>query len=291
MQISEEVKVRLHDIEEGYYRIVSLLFFLIMIIFIFWVAFSAKASLQTVSLSFLPTFLLIIIVMALIDKQFYHLYYNWIIAIFLLIIFYIMGYMQILSSTVDFPLLFGLNIILCSLYLSFLGLGKQIAQKGIIKPKSEMISVKTKNQEPQPEKKEEIIEVVHSIEDRCKAINFVIGRVYGKAHGGTEEMRRTLRIDPVLYNAFNELKDQNIEEVKDHIKKILDLLLSKLALYDLPESAVFKSTAGLKKLERDEDGSDKVIDVLLKNDKDPVKNYIDAATSFCKQALKELNEQ
>ena len=284
MDIAEEVRSTLHELEEKYYRVISVLFILLLIIFVFWVSISAKAPLHLVAATFVPTFVLILCILSLLDTKFYHLYYNWIIAIVVLVGYFVLGELGILGFDIDFGLVFTVNALLSAVYLVFLSLGKKVHKQEEALPQSDMISVAPSAPEGS------IVNVVHSLNDRCKAINFVIGRVYSKAHGGSDEIRKAIRIESTLYNAFNELKDQNIEEVKDHLVKILDVIQTRLALYDLPEVTMFKNHTTLKGLQRNEDGSDKVIDVLANNDKDPVRDYVHAALSFCEQALKELGE-
>ena len=57
-----------------------------------------------------------------------------------------------------------------------------------------------------------------------------------------------------------------------------------------PEKEVFTKIEmqQLVNLEREASGYDKILDVLIRNDKDPVKQYYDGAVEFCDNALDEL---
>ena len=61
----------------------------------------------------------------------------------------------------------------------------------------------------------------------------------------------------------------------------------------MTEAEVFgEQISELKIIKRNPEGKDKIIDVLVKNDKDPVEIYYDSALEFCnkaKAALKKLS--
>ena len=70
---------------------------------------------------------------------------------------------------------------------------------------------------------------LRGIEDKCKAINFVIGRVYSDKKGGNKEVREQLKINRDLYNTFSEITANfSNDNVKDLII-ILILLIHSLA--------------------------------------------------------------
>jgi hypothetical protein len=140
---------------------------------------------------------------------------------------------------------------------------------------------------------EDVKKFVSSIEDKAKAINAVIGRVYSVRHGGTEPVRKKIRINPSDYNEFNELKDKEPSKRKAAAIKLLHKISATLAVFEQQEKELFdkEDLSGLVRLERDDSGKDKIIDVLTKNDSDPVKSYYDGAKEFCSEALKELEEK
>lgn len=137
---------------------------------------------------------------------------------------------------------------------------------------------------------EDVKKFVANIEDKAKAINAVIGRVYSVKHGGSEALRKKIRIDPEHYNGFNELKDKRASRRKIAAVRLLEKILATLKQLKEPEEDLFtKSELGLLvDLKRHPNGEDKVIDVLVKNDSDPVKTYFDSAIQFCQDAVKVL---
>jgi len=46
----------------------------------------------------------------------------------------------------------------------------------------------------------------------------------------------------------------------------------------------------LKNIERDSHGREKVIDVVIRNDKDPVETYYNSAIEFCNKLKQELSK-
>jgi hypothetical protein len=134
---------------------------------------------------------------------------------------------------------------------------------------------------------------VASIEDKVKAINAVIGRVYSVKHGGSESLRKKIRVDPEHYNGFNELKDQYALKRKVAALKILKKIRTTLLILNRHERAVFDSVDidSLVNLDRDAHGKDIIMDVLAKNDSDPVKSYYEGALQFCEDAIKSLGSE
>jgi len=137
---------------------------------------------------------------------------------------------------------------------------------------------------------EKIEEYVQSIEDKAKAINFVVGRVYRAANGGTAKMRERLRVPSEWYNEFTEIKDpgEQLDKAKVLVRKIRD----RLALYTMKEKEAFSSheLSALKHLARDKAGNDDILTVLKTNDRDPVEHYYVSAVEFCDRILQELEK-
>jgi hypothetical protein len=190
-----------------------------------------------------------------------------------------MDFMTLASVNVVFGLLFEASI---------------VAHHGILKHVNSKSDEKT---ETEVEKKivvklddEGIKHFVSSIEDKAKAINAVIGRVYNVRRGGTEGIRKKIRIDSENYNEINELKNQPREKRRVLAIELLRKIKDKLDSLAEPERIVFDKheLKNLISLEHDLNGNDRVLDVLIKNDKDPVKSYYDGAVEFCDDALDEL---
>lgn len=166
--------------------------------------------------------------------------------------------------------------------------GSDAAKKELVEVKKELASVK--KMIVKLDSDEDVKKFIISIEDKAKAINAVIGRVYSVRHGGTESLRKKIKIDPEHYNEFNELKDKAPSKRKSAAVSILNKINSTLDVIEKPEKEVFDSTdlKGLLNLQRDTRGYDRVLDVLAKNDSDPVKLYYEGAREFCKEALNAL---
>lgn len=140
------------------------------------------------------------------------------------------------------------------------------------------------------ESDEDVKGFVSSIEDKSKAINAAIGRVYSVKHGGSESLRKKIRIDAEHYNEINELKKLPLDKRRILAIELLRKIKDKLDLLNKPENQVFDKSElqHLSNLVRDSGGNDKILEVLIKNDKDPVKQYYDGALEFCDEALDEL---
>jgi hypothetical protein len=162
------------------------------------------------------------------------------------------------------------------------------AKKELGEVKKELASVKKMIVKLDSE--DDVKKFIISIEDKAKAINAVIGRAYSVRHGGTESLRKKIKIDPEHYNEFNELKDKAPNKRRAAAVSILKKINATLDVIEKPEKEVFDSTdlAGLMNLQRDTRGYDRVIDVLAKNDSDPVKLYYEGAREFCREALSAL---
>ncbi|MFT4343933.1 MAG: hypothetical protein ACMXYE_04265 [Candidatus Woesearchaeota archaeon] len=131
---------------------------------------------------------------------------------------------------------------------------------------------------------------LRSIEDKCKALNFAIGRVYSDKNGGSEKIRELLRVERVLYNVFSELSAAQDERLNPQLLKVLLLLQRKLLLFHLPEKKLFSIGKEGLKLKRDKYGNWSVLDVLTQNDSDPVKEYHAEASEICTNMIAFLKE-
>lgn len=126
---------------------------------------------------------------------------------------------------------------------------------------------------------------LRGIEDKCKAINFVIGRVYSDKNGGSKKIRDMLKIDRELYNTFSEI---TAKFSKDKAKELMDLLTKvylKLTAMELSEKRVL----GKKVHTRLDDGQ-RIIDVLNQHDKDPVLESHSEAKEVCTSLVTYLKQ-
>ncbi|MCK5107999.1 MAG: hypothetical protein KAQ83_04695, partial [Nanoarchaeota archaeon] len=127
---------------------------------------------------------------------------------------------------------------------------------------------------------------LRSIEDKCKSINFGIGRVYGKKKGGSEKIRDVLRINSDWYNSFSELAQNFQPENSARLFLALDNIYNKLRLFEMKENDIFNSLLLSKlNLDRRKDGTNKIIDVLIKNDNDPILDYYKEALEICQKLM------
>jgi len=129
---------------------------------------------------------------------------------------------------------------------------------------------------PAPQE-EPLDRLVHSIEDKVKAINGVIGRVYRRSNGGTELVRNLIKIRSEWYNEFNALAKSRD---KEKIIALLDKIERRLNRLFRTERDVFGNT-NFRNLKREKGGTSKIIDVLKQNDNDPVDVYLENALISC----------
>lgn len=133
-------------------------------------------------------------------------------------------------------------------------------------------------------------EYVRSLEDKSKALNAVIGRVYNTSKGGHAAMRKRIQVHSQWYNEYSALDhDRETPEQLETARTLLGLIQKRLVLMQKTESEVFREDAKtLHNLRRDKDGNSRIIDVLIWNDKDPVEQYYRGAVQVVHQALDEL---
>jgi hypothetical protein len=131
---------------------------------------------------------------------------------------------------------------------------------------------------------------LRSIEDKCKAINFVIGRVYSDKKGANESIREKLRISSDLYNSFSEITTDFKAEDAERLHHILENIHRKLLDLELPENRMLRIGKASLHVERDPLGSDRILDVLKMNDKDPIMDYHAEAKEICSKLISFLTE-
>lgn len=121
---------------------------------------------------------------------------------------------------------------------------------------------------------------LRSIEDKCKALNFVIGRVYSNKNGGSKDIRERLKINRELYNSFSELTRDLRKQNSLQLIKLLETIHNKLIILEQPEERIIdlRKSSGAQIKRRQ---GDRILDVLSKNDKDPVIEYYSEAKEIC----------
>lgn len=133
---------------------------------------------------------------------------------------------------------------------------------------------------------------LRSIEDKCKAINFVIGRVYSNKKGGSKEIREKIRIKPELYNEFSAIASNFNDKYANHLLGVLEQIKKRLILLELEERTLFKPDSNpMIELKRSDYGNDKIIQVLKNNDKDPIYDYYTEAKEICERLISFLKKE
>lgn len=225
--------------------------------------FMGEAGVSQVIIGFLPSLLFVAFMYTT-----YHALNEKILIIapwILSILFILFGFLGLpLVAQVEFVILGVVNIILSYLVLILVHETTTPEKKEAKHP-----HYYTPHVEP-PKKSESVSESLQTLVANCKALNHVIGRVYSKAHGGSDMLRQRIRIQPEVYHEIEvNLKHKNYARVSE----LLDYLKQKVNLFSHQEIAVFGAVK-LNGIERDENGTNTVEQVLAKNDNDPVHSYI-----------------
>lgn len=262
---------------EGY----SILVLLLLLVIVIFSSITTASPLYLVIVAFSPAIFTVIVGMLLFEESFRHKISLWFSPIIILgLFFYVSTSQKILSSNLDISSLMAINVIIIILYLSVAFLLMRVLFYESSKRK-EIVQIK------QPKS---IRDYVSSIEDKSKAINFVIGRVYKKNNGGSKELRKKILISPEWYNEFADIENADKEQRKIMISA-LSRIEQRLKLLNEQESIVLgPAIHKLKKIKRNATGGDRIIDVLIANDKDPVDKYYEGALEFCQELKKELSK-
>lgn len=270
----------------NYFELLSILYLLAVVLFIIIIAAVTNNSIFVVLIGFFPTVLTIIISLLIHEQYANQKGYLWIIPIIICIAFYFLGTNSFLLKSFDIEVLTGVNFLISLVYVMIVFM--------IFKKPKQTKTQETKVSEPIPmqiPEKKTLEEYIHSIEDKSKALNFVIGRVYSKFHGGSETIREKLRIPAEWYNEFSLIGLDGGDIDKDKLLEIVTKFELQLGKFEKTETEVFKTKVNdLKNLIRNPNGSDKIIDVIDHNDKDPVRSYYEGAVEFCKK-IREETEQ
>mgnify|MGYP006294630969 FL=1 len=284
-------------------KIFMFLYTLFMVFLIGWINVRTGAELSVIFASFIPTFATILISLAFFSSgQYKYKIIVWLVPIFTVIIWYaiaVSGQVAALAK-VDSGNISVFNFLLSMIYLIVLDAFRSI-ELNVIEPlKKRIKTTEEKVTNLKASKLEEKVktygteksveEYIQAIEDKSKALNFVIGRVYSAKHGGSEKLRNMIRIDKEWYNTFAEIRPDEIKSNILRLRKAVYSIGERLNVLHLTEKEVFpQSLSKLKKLQRNPEGKDRIIDVLIANDKDPVYAYYKSAVEFCNKAAKEID--
>lgn len=261
-----------------FFEATSGLVLLLVLVLVVAVAAIGDFNIFFVFIGFFPTILTIIISLSLHEHYAKHKQILWLLPLIIVGASYYIGMATpSIYDQFDVGMLTGVNMILSITYVL-------IVFSGFIKEK-QIKEVRA----PKEPTKQTLQDYVHSIEDKSKALNFAVGRVYNKYHGGTNEIREKLRIPAEWYNEFSLI---GVGTDTIDIEKLTDLITRfelQLKNFNKTEAELFKDKVkSLKNLIHDPQGNDKILDVLDHNDKDPVKSYYDGALDFCLKIKDEI---
>ncbi|MFW5865968.1 MAG: hypothetical protein ACOCU6_02640 [Nanoarchaeota archaeon] len=274
---------------ESFSAVYLLLIFLLSLL----VAVVGNHPLFFVIIGFLATMITVIISLVIHEEFANRKKTLWIIPLMTISLFYLFGTASVnLLEQFDMEVLTALNFVLSMIYV--------LLAFGILSKPSTVRSARvlTPVKQPVPAKKisaaepKSIEEYVNSIEDKSKAINFAIGRIYSKYHGGSKEMRQKLRIPPEWYNEFSSIGVKSDVVDYTELSEMLKNFERHFEIFEKTERQVFGSDVSrLRDLIRDPKGDDRIIDVIEYNDKDPVKAYYEGAKDFCKRLRAEIGKR
>lgn len=251
--------------------IVEVLSIVLLAVLIFWIGLTSEAPGISILAGFFPSLLSIIFFISVVETG-RHEKYLWSMPLILAIAFVVLGAANIsVFGSMEIYKLALMNVVISYIALIL-----------ITYPEA----YKKAEHEENPKEIKAIEHHFSSIEDKCKALNFVIGRVYRSSNGGTTKMRDEIRVSNELYNEFDRaVKEGTKEEQISALDKVGKALLS----MQKTEKEMFGEAAvkHLKNLLRNDTGSSRIIDVLAKNDNDPVMLYYNGAL----EAYREIRRQ
>ena len=143
----------------------------------------------------------------------------------------------------------------------------------------------TRTQEELKVTKTNVTSTLRGVEDKCKAINFVVGRVYADKRGGSKEVRQKLHIPSELYNSFSKMRSEYDPAQIPELIQLVKSIYSHLLQLELPEHNLIKTRKEYLPVLRDPEGKSKIIDVLENNDNDPVREYFLEAKEICNRLI------
>lgn len=242
----------------------------------------ADSGLIYAIIGFSPTIIAAIIFLILLEGEYRDVLF-WGVPLVLAFLFLAIGpaLSELMGGQLDVPVLTGLNMILSYVILAVMN-RIEYWRRAEDAPIEEVTEFKA----------EDLDRYIHTIEDKCKALNFVIGRVYRASNGGTKGLREKLKVPSEWYNEFNSISTEEATEKKELALDLLRRIQEQLSLLLRPEKDLFSDgeVKGLRHLARNPKGRDRVLDVLSVNDNDPVQDYYLGAMDFCKRVSTELEK-
>ena len=254
-------------------------FLLLLLLMVMVLAVSTDSGPFLVLLGLLPSVFTVVFGLLLYEGSVDNRKALWVLPIFLVVLFYWYGQTGTgVFGQLDVGVLSALNLIVSFLFLIITTFLLQAPAEA---PKR--AAAHEGAESPQPRSRDsDLPSFIASIEDKGKALNFAIGRVYNAYHGGTKELRERVKIRQEWYDEFSHIPRDPAKVDFNELLSLIRKIESRLRLLEKSEAEVFgEAHGGFKHLVRDTSGKDKVIDVLDHNDKDPVRTYVQGALEFC----------
>lgn len=270
------------------FETVSILYLVIMFIFITITAYAGNHSLFLVMVGFSPTILTIIISLMIHEQAKHHKHLLWIVPLIVMAGFFALKD-SVLFMNMDIEVLTGINFLLAMIYvvLAFAVYGKN-EEKASIEAVEEIMHLSNKDKKIE---EKELTDYINSIEDKSKALNFTIGRVYNQYHGGSKKIREKIQIPSDWYNEFSLVGIAKGKIDKEKLLHLISKFELQLKILEKTEYEVFEEEVSkLRNLIREPHGKDKIINVLDYNDKDPVRSYYEGALEFCQRIKEEIDK-
>ena len=267
-------------------RVFITLFSLALFLAVILLSISTESPVGRVLLSFSPTiFVIISVIIMFIKSRSQFRIVSWLLPILWPAVFFMLsasGLSEFAQKT-DLGSILAFNFVISFIFVLVLEIMAS-TREGFAS-----IFSKVKVDIPEKPKPKDIKESMQSIEDKAKAINQVIGRVYKRTNGASIKMRDLLKIHSEWYNKFSEITAENIMERTDTALNMLWSITQRPNdLYNTEIEVFGDECYKLKNLSRDPTGNSRIIDVMIANDSDPVALYYKSALEFCKKAIEEI---
>ncbi len=265
-----------HPHRKRRFEIVSIIFMVFLFVFLIFLSASTGTNPFVVLLSMMPTILTIVVALLIYESLADNRHVLWVLPLILSFVFNWYGKSSYtIFPNIDVDVLTALNVVLSFLYLviNYFALQQPI-------PKDKEVIIKEVVKEA--DIPFELTNFIASIEDKSKALNFVIGRVYNSYHGGSRALREKINMKQDWYDQFSQIPSDVDDIDFDALEKLVSKIEERLLMLNSTEREVFGDDCRhFKNLVRDEKGRDRIIDVLDRNDKDPVVSYYEGALQFC----------
>jgi len=277
----------------------SLALFLALTVF---TTLSTRSSLFAVLFGFAPTLLTIIGSFFVFEEEGHGRYYAWILPFVLVPAFYALWVSDLaLAEGLSAPELFGINLFLSVIYVAlFFVVSPAALERAQDRHEFEQQSEQEQAKEQAPDHTYEVTlpddpyNQAVLIGEKCKSLNYAMGQVYDRSAGAVKEIRDMIHIDRESYNGLVEYYEQKEASgdatiTRETAMNYVDSIIDGVEKLNESEADVFGNLhKSLHGLERAEDGSDAIIDVLAEISRSPVFAAKKTLMSTCQQVKDDL---